>query len=51
MGEVASFVMVLAMLMLVQCQEIGTILVLVAPIFTLLAQFEHIVDIYSQVLF
>lgn len=51
MGEVASLVMVLAMLMLVQCQDIGTMLVLVASIFTLLAQFEHIVEIYTRVPF
>lgn len=46
MGEMASFVMVLAVLMLVQSQDIGAVLILVGPIFTLLAQFEHIVEIY-----
>ena len=45
-GEVASLVMVLTVLMLVQCQDIGAVLVLVGPVFTLLAQFEHIVEIY-----
>lgn len=46
MREVASLVMVLTVLMLVQCQDIDAILVLVAPIFTFLAQFEHIGEIY-----
>lgn len=45
-GKVASLVMVIAVLMLVQRQDIGAILVLVGPVFTLLAQFEHIVEIY-----
>lgn len=51
MREVASLIMVLTVLMLVQCQDIGAILVVVAPVFTLLAQFEHIVEIYPQVSF
>lgn len=51
MGEVASLVMVLAVLMLVQRQDIGAVLVLIGPVFTLLAQFEHIVEIFPYVTF
>lgn len=49
--EVASLVMVFTVLMLVQRQDIDAILVLVAPIFTFLAQFEQIGEIYPQVPF
>lgn len=51
MREVASLVMIFTVLMLVQRQDIDAILVLVAPIFTFLAQFEQIGEIYPQVPF
>lgn len=51
MGEVASLVVVLAVLMFVQRQDIGAVLVLVGPVFTLLAQFEHIIKISPRVTF
>lgn len=45
-GEVTSLVVVLAVLVLVQCQDVGAVLVVVDPVFTLLAQFEQVVQIH-----
>lgn len=50
-GEVASLVVVLAVLMLVQSQNIGAVLVVVDPVFTFLAQFEQVVQVHHQVPF
>lgn len=48
-GEVAPLVVVLAVLVLVQGQDVGAVLVVVVPVFPLLAQFEHVVDVYPQI--
>lgn len=50
-GQVAPLVVVLAVLMLVQGQDVGAVLVVVHPVFTLLAQFEQVVNIHCQVPF
>ncbi|TNN44859.1 hypothetical protein EYF80_044948 [Liparis tanakae] len=50
-GEVAPLVVVLAVLVLVQGQDVGAVLVVVDPVFTLLAQFEQVVQIHRQVPF
>lgn len=50
-GEVASLVVVLAVLMLVQGQDVGAVLVVVDPVFTLLTQFEQVVQVHRQVPF
>lgn len=43
MGEVPPLVVVLPVLMLVQRQDVGAVLVMVNPIFTLLTQFEQVI--------
>lgn len=43
MGEVAFLVIVLAVLMFVECQGVGAVLVLVDLVFTLLTQLEKVV--------
>lgn len=48
-GQVASLVMVLAVLVLVEGQDVGAVLVVVHPVLTLLAQFEQVVNIHRQV--
>lgn len=50
-GEVSSLVVVLAVLMFVQGQDVGAELVVVDPVFTLLAQLEQVVHIDCQVPF
>ena len=50
-GEVASLVMVLTVLMFVEGQDFGAVLVVVDPVFTLLTQFEQIVQIHRKVPF
>lgn len=49
--EVALLVIVLAVLMLVERQGVGAVLVLVYPVFALLTQFEQVVQIHRQVPF
>lgn len=50
-GEVAFLVVVLPVLMFVEGQDVGAVLVLVDPVFTLLAQLEQVVQIHRQVPF
>lgn len=52
-GEVASLVVVLTVLMLVEGQDVGAVLVVVDSVFTLLTQFEQVVGIglHRSVLF
>lgn len=44
-GEVAPLVVVLSVLVLVKGQDVGAVLVVVDPVFTLLTQFEQVVQI------
>lgn len=50
-GEVSLLVMVLTVLVLVESQEVGAILVHVGPVFTFLPQFEQVVQVYDCVPF
>lgn len=50
-GEVASLVVVLAVLVFVESQDVGAVLVVVDPVLTLLAQFEQVVQIHRKVPF
>lgn len=50
-GEVAPLVMVLTVLVFVESQDVGAVLVVVDPVFTLLAQFEQVVQIHRKVSF
>lgn len=50
-GQVASLVVVLAVLMFVEGKDVGAVLVVVDPVFTLLTQFEQVVQIHRQVPF
>lgn len=50
-GQVASLVVILPVLMLVEGQDIGAVLVVVDPVFALLTQFEQAVQIHFQVPF
>lgn len=50
-GEVTLLVVVLPVLMFVEGQDVGAVLVLVDPVFTLLAKFEQVVQIHRQVPF
>lgn len=50
-GEVAPLVVVLPVLVLVEGQDVGAVLVVVDPVFTLLTQFEQVVQIHCEVLF
>lgn len=47
-GEVASLVMVLTVLVFVEGQDIGAVLVVVDPVLTLLTQFEQVVQIHCK---
>lgn len=49
--QVSSLVMVLAVLMFVECQDIGAVLVVVNSVLSLLAQFEQAVQIQCQLFF
>lgn len=51
MGQVASLVVVLSVLMFVEGQDVGTVLVVVDSVFTLLTQLEQAVQIHLQVPF
>lgn len=51
MGQVASLVVVLAVLVFVESQDVGAVLVVVDPVFALLTQFEQAVQIHRQVSF
>lgn len=42
-GEVALLVVILSVLMFVECQHVGAVLVLVDPVLALLTQFEQVV--------
>lgn len=50
-GEVPLLVVVLTVLMLVESQEVGAVLVHVSSVFTFLAKFEQVVQVYRRVLF
>lgn len=47
--EVASLVVVLPVLVLVEGQDVGAVLVVVDPVLSLLTQFEQVVQIHLQV--
>lgn len=47
--QVPLLVVVLAVLVLVEGQQVGAVLVHVRPVFTLLAQFEQVVQVDRQV--
>lgn len=48
-GQVASLVVVLSVLMFVEGQDVGTVLVVVDSVFTLLTQLKQAVQIHFQV--
>lgn len=50
-GQVAPLVVVLSVLVFVQGQDVGAVLVVVDPVFTLLTQLEQVVQIHRQVPF
>lgn len=50
-GEVALLVVVLAVLVLVEGQEVGAVLVDVRPVFPFLAQLEQVVQVHRRLLF
>lgn len=51
MGEVPLLVVVFTVLVLVESQDVGAVLVHVGPVFTFLAQFEQVVQVHSLVPF
>lgn len=51
MGQVAPLVVVLSVLMFVEGQDVGTVLVQVDPVLPLLAQLEQAVHVHFQVPF
>lgn len=50
-GEVPLLVVVLTVLVLVESQKVGAVLVYVGPVFTFLAKFEQVVQIHYCVKF
>lgn len=50
-GEVPLLVVVLTVLVLVESEEVGAVLVHVGPVFTFLAQFEQVVQVHRRVPF
>lgn len=50
-GEVPLLVVVFTVLVLVESQDVGAVLVHVGPVFTFLAQFEQVVQVHSLVPF